>query len=179
MRVKVALSLALLLCCAAAAQTRARRAEPAAKAAPAATLAEDEKAINDLQARDIAANLALDVDKLMDLRTADVVYLAPGRAPLVGAAAVRQYYEGIARKLANADILAYEENWQEVRVFGDYAYQWGSTFLRIKPPESDKETATTENMLRILARQPDGSWKISRVIWNPAPENASKKQAVD
>ncbi len=177
MRSALVLSLALLLAGMAGAQTRPRR--PAARppqGPPPATLQEDEQAIDDLQNRDIAANLALKVSDLMDLRTDDVVYLVPGLAPLVGAPAVRQYYEQMAKELANFDILAYEANWQEVRVVGDYAYQWGTTFRRVKPPVGNKETATTEKMLRILARQPDGAWKISRVIWNSAPE---KKPAAD
>jgi uncharacterized protein (TIGR02246 family) len=124
------------------------------------------KAIDDLQNRDILANIALDTDKIMALRTDDVVYLVPGRAPLVGQQAVRDYLEEIRKQLADWDMEAYEENWQEVRVLGEYAYQWGAINIRAKKTGETRESAATRNVMRVLQRQPDGSWKIARVIWN-------------
>lgn len=144
---------------------------------------EDRKAIADLQRRDIEANMALDTEKLLALRTDDVVYLVPGRAPLVGQDALRKYLGEIRAQLADWDMLAYEENWQEVRVAGDFAYQWGTVNIRARQEGEKRESEAQRNVMQVLRHQPDGDWKISRAVWNiqspqpapPAPEKAAPK----
>ncbi len=127
---------------------QARRSRPAAQQPPSE---EDRKAIDDLQSRDILANIALDTDKIMALRTDNVVYLVPGRAPLVGRQAVRDYLEEIRKQLADWDMQAYEENWQEVRVLGEYAYQWGAINIRAKKTGETRESAATRNVVRVCS----------------------------
>ncbi|HEX9121299.1 MAG TPA: SgcJ/EcaC family oxidoreductase [Terriglobales bacterium] len=134
---------------------------------------QDQKAIAELQRRDIEANMALDTEKLLALRTDDVVYLVPGRAPLVGQDAVRKYLGEIRGQLANWDMLAYEENWQEVQVVGDFAFEWGTVNIRARQEGEKRESAALRNVMQVLRRQPDGDWKISRSIWNiQAPQSA-------
>lgn len=140
---------------------------------------QDQKAIAELQRRDIEANMALDTEKLLALRTDDVVYLVPGRAPLVGQDAVRKYLGEIRGQLANWDMLAYEENWQEVQVVGDFAFEWGTVNIRAMQEGEKRESAALRNVMQVLRRQPDGDWKISRSIWNiqapqPAPPPPEK-----
>jgi len=144
---------------------QARRQRPAAPAQQH-NLEEDQKAIADLQRRDIEANIAVDTEKLMALRTDDIVYLVPGRAPLAGQEAVRKYLEEIRQQLANWDMVAYEENWQEVQVVGDFAFQWGTVNIRAQQEGEKRESAAVRNVMQVLRRQPDGGWKISRAIWN-------------
>lgn len=133
----------------------------------------DRKAIADLQRRDIEANMALDTEKLLALRTDDVVYLVPGRAPLVGQDAVRKYLREIRGQLANWDMLAYEENWQEVQVVGDFAFEWGTVNIRARQEGEKRESAALRNVMQVLRRQPDGDWKIARAVWNiQAPQSA-------
>ena len=120
----------------------------------------------DLQRRDIDANIAVDTEKLLALRTDDVVYLAPGRPPLVGKDAVRKYLEEIRQQLANWDMVGFEENWQEVQVAGDFAFQWGTVNIRAKQEGERRESAAARNVMQVLKRQADGSWKIARAIWN-------------
>jgi uncharacterized protein (TIGR02246 family) len=142
---------------------------------------EDRKAIAELQSRDIEANIALDTARLLALRTDDVVYLVPGRAPLAGQDAVRNYLEEIRGQFANWDILAYEENWQEVQVVGDFAFEWGTVNIRARHEGESRESAAVRNVMQVLRRQPDGDWKISRAIWNiqspqPAPQPPEKEK---
>ena len=118
--------------------------------------------------------MALDTEKLLALRTDDVVYLVPGRAPLVGQDAVRKYLGEIRGKLANWDMLAYEESWQEVQVVGDFAFEWGTVKIRARQEGERRESAAVRNVMQVLRRQPDGDWKIARAVWNiqspqPAP----------
>jgi uncharacterized protein (TIGR02246 family) len=176
------LALMVLALAAAASAQQPRRSRPPAQSSQRPP-EEDRKAIADLQRRDIEANMALDTEKLLALRTDDVVYLVPGRAPLVGQDALRKYLGEIRGQLADWDMLAYEENWQEVRVVGDFAYEWGTVNIRARQEGERRESEARRNVMQVLRRQPDGDWKISRAVWNiqspqpapPAPEQAAPK----
>jgi len=174
----VFVALMVLALAAAASAQQPRRSRPPAHPSQHPP-EEDQKAIADLQRRDIEANMALDTEKLLALRTDDVVYLVPGRAPLVGQDAVRKYLGEISGQLANWDMLAYEENWQEVQVVGDFAFEWGTVNIRAMQEGEKRESAALRNVMQVLRRQPDGDWKISRAVWNiqspqPAPPTAEK-----
>ena len=176
-------SLLLLVLAAVAVAQQPRRAR--SNTAPAQhNLAEDQKAIAELQRRDIEANIAVDTEKLLALRTDDVVYLVPANPPLVGKEAVRKYLEEIRQQLADWDMTAYEETWQEVQVVGDFAFEWGTINIRAKQEGEKRESAAVRNVMQVLKRQPDGSWKIARVIWNlqpaqPAPLAQEKPKEKD
>jgi uncharacterized protein (TIGR02246 family) len=181
MRLAFAALMVVALAAAAPAQ-QPRRARPPAQSSQHPP-EEDRKAIADLQRRDIEANMALDTEKLLALRTDDVVYLVPGRAPLVGQDALRKYLGEIRGQLADWDMLAYEENWLEVQVVGDFAYQWGTVNIRARQEGEKRESEALRNVMQVLRRQPDGDWKISRAVWNiqspqpalPAPEKEKVK----
>jgi uncharacterized protein (TIGR02246 family) len=166
------LFLFLLLAVFVAAFAQRQRRQPAA---PSGTeqaqdrLFADQRAIARLQEQDIAANTALDVDALVALTTDDVVLLPPGRAPVVGHQGLRSFYKGILEQAPDAQVLAYSEQWEEVRVLGDFAVQWGTITERAKPSTTATETSSAVHAMRVLARQPDGSWKIARAMWNAAP----------
>ncbi len=129
---------------------------------------EDEAGIRKLQERDIAASTAFDVEALLALWTDDGVLLAPGQAPISGKDNLRAFYEKYRDTMANAEILSYEEQWQEVRILGDYAYQWGQIRLRRRTGQSKEESADVVNAMRILKRADDGSWRVNRAIYNQA-----------
>ncbi|MGZ4817688.1 MAG: YybH family protein [Terriglobales bacterium] len=156
-----------------AATAQRPRGHRSATPAPQHNLEEDQKAIADLQRRDIDANIAVDTDKIMALRTGDVVYLVPGRSPLVGQDAVRNYLEEIRRQLADWDMIGYEEQWQEVQVVGDFAFEWGTINIRARQENEKRESTAVRNVIQVLKRQPDGDWKIARAIWNLQAPQAS------
>jgi len=170
--------LLLLLVFLPAAAQRPRRqpaAPPASQQAAEDRLLADQRAIARLQERDIAANTALDADALISLTTDDVVVLPPGRAPVVGHEALRTFYGELLERAPDVQVLAYSENWEEVRIVGDFAFQWGTITERSKPSVSGAETASAVHAMRMLARQPDGSWKIARAMWNAAPAPAASR----
>jgi ketosteroid isomerase-like protein len=141
-------------------------------------LADDKEAIQKLHDEDIQASLALDVPKLESLWTNDIVMLAPGGPPILGREANAKRLEDDAAKLKSVEIMAYDEQWQEVRIEGDWAYEWGSIAGRTRPFTGGKESEYKWNVLRVLNRQPDGSWKIARSIYNdasPAPERPAEQ----
>jgi uncharacterized protein (TIGR02246 family) len=178
MRLALVALMVLALAAAAGAQ-QPRRSRPPAQSLRH-PLEEDQKAIAELQRRDIEANMALDIEKLLALRTEDIVYLVPGRAPLVGQDAIRNYLGEIRSQLANWDMLAYEEDWREVQVVGDFAFQWGTVNIRARQEGERRESEAVRNVMQVLRRQPDGGWKIARAVWNiqapqPAPPTSPGK----
>jgi len=141
---------------------------PAQKPQPSAAQAQDREGIAALQKRDIAASMTLDVDALIDLWTDDGVLLPPHHEPIEGKAALRHFLEQYRNQYRNHDILAYNEEWKEVMVIGEYAYQWGTISSRMKPP-TGAEIETAVHAVRILKREKDGYWRVARAIWNEAP----------
>lgn len=151
-----------------------KRQRPAQSQAEAQQQIEDDKAaIQALHDADIQASLALDVPKLESLWTDDIVTMAPGAPAVVGRDANNKKLEAEADKLKSTQILAFDEQWQEIRIEDDWAYEWGTMSGRLQPFTGGKETDYRLNVMRILNRQPDGTWKIARSIYNDAmPETA-------
>ncbi len=153
---------------------RTRHPAPPAGTAPEQSRnAADQAAIRQLQERDIAASMAFDVDALLALWTEDGVLLAPGHGPIAGSAQLREFYEKQRDALSNTEILSYEEQWQEVRILGDHAYQWGQIHSRRRAGQSKVESSVVVNALRILKREDDGNWKVARAIYNEARSGTS------
>ncbi len=164
------------------AQTRPRRAPertPSAAQQSKREFEEDQKAIAELQEREIRASMAFDIDELLSLWTDDGVLLPPDHAPVKGRNALRQYYEEQKQRLGNNDILGYDENWEEVQISGDLGYQWGTISVRLKPPLGSNEIDATVHALRVLKRQADGSWLVARAIWNNAAAPEPQKPAAE
>ena len=129
---------------------------------------DDKAAIEKLHEEDIQASLALDIPKLEALWTNDIVTMAPGAPAVVGRDANEKKLEADAAKMKSMQILAFDEQWQEVRIQGDWAYEWGSMSGRLQPFSGGDETNYKYNVVRILNRQADGTWKIARSIFNDA-----------
>lgn len=166
----VSCALVLLLATLALAQQsrRPRRSPPAASQA-ASQEAEDRQAIEDLYQAEIRANLSLDTDAIANLFDDDIVIMEPGHAPLVGRDAAAQYLAELKQQFADDEILAYNQEWNEVRPLGEYTVEWGIISRRVRPAAGGDETSYTYDVMRVLKRQPSGAWKIFRWIWN-SPE---------
>ncbi len=127
----------------------------------------DLQAINALSRKDIAACMKNDVDTLCSLWTDDGVLLMPGAPPLVGKKAICSMLE--QRKAQSKDSMTtdYTEDWEEVRIVGSYAWQWGKMSQTQRLASGKMETMRV-NAIRILRREPDGSWKVARAAVTPA-----------
>ncbi len=136
---------------------------------------EDQKAIGELQQREITAVMAIDINELLSTWADDGVLLPPNHAPVVGRDSLQRFFEQYKKELGNNDLLGYDENWEEVQVVGNWAYQWGTVNARIRPPAGEGETAIALHAIRVLKRQPEGSWVIARAIYNRAPAPQSRK----
>jgi ketosteroid isomerase-like protein len=134
----------------------------------ASAQAQAQEGIAALQKSEIAASMGFDVNALLDLWTDDAVLLPPRHEPIVGKAALRRFFQERKDKYANYDMLAYDEQWSEVMVVGEYAYQWGAVSYRMKPVTGG-EFGGTVHAMRILKREEDGGWRVARAMWNEVP----------
>lgn len=126
--------------------------------------------IEQLHQEDIAATLAGDPQRLANLFTEDGVLLEPGSPVQSGRATILA--KDLKEKQAQPQIkpLEYKPEIHDLRVHGDWAVEW--TYFSAAYQE--KPGAPTQRFrgkgLRVLRRQPDGSWKFSHVAWNPVDE---------
>jgi len=143
---------------------------PTQKPSQASAQAQDREGIAAMQKGMIAASMGFNVNAMLDLWTEDAVLLPPRHDPIVGKAALRRFFEDKKNQYANYDMLAYDEQWDEVMVVGEYAYQWGTVSYRMKPP-TGSETGGAVRAVRILKREEDGYWRVARAMWNEAPSS--------
>lgn len=83
------------------------------------------EAIRELHAKDIAASKARDFETLLSLWTEDGVLLESGKDPTVGIDAINAYMEEQKEACKTYEIKKYEHRWEEIKVVGDWAFEWG------------------------------------------------------
>lgn len=54
----------------------------------------------------------------------------------------------------------------EVEAFGDWAFDRANVTIKLTPKAGGEPTEFTARLIHILRRQPDGSWKIHRLMAN-------------
>ena len=118
--------------------------------------------------RDRDAAMSRDIGTLCELWTEDCVLLAPGRPPIEGRAAVWDYLREQHAVIEDVEILTYEQDFKEVEIAGDWAFEWG-IFRGAARPRSGDVIHTRAMLFRILKREADGQWKCARSIWHDDP----------
>jgi len=66
---------------------------------------------------------------------------------------------------------------EEIQVAGGWAFLRGTYTATMTPKEEGDPQEETGKCVHVVQRQPDGSWKNMRVIWNsdqPAPGGATE-----
>ena len=127
-------------------------------------LREDIEAIETIHRRDIAATKAGDIDALKSLMDEQCVVFPPDCEPIGGRAYLDQVWPS-ADEESRADILKLEQDWQELIVFGGFAYEQGLVRYEIRG-ESGKIVRKTQRLARILRRQSNGAWRVYRAFWH-------------
>jgi uncharacterized protein (TIGR02246 family) len=147
-------------------QFRARRRahfayEPEVPMSHSFSLEHDLRAIEAVNQRDVQAALANDAATMMSQWTEDFVLLPPDGPILRGRSTIAEAYRGMESAV---EILDSALDILEVKVVGDYAFQWGTYRYRTRPRAGGDAVATSGKLMRILQRQPDGSWKMHRTM---------------
>jgi uncharacterized protein (TIGR02246 family) len=125
------------------------------------TLAEDLRAIEAVNRRDVEAALAGDTARMMSQWTDDFVLLQPAGPILRGRSVVA---ETLLASASSVEVLEWVFDFQEVKVLGDHAFLWGTYHGRLRPRAGGESVRASGKLMRILQRQSDGSWKMHRTI---------------
>ena len=91
-------------------QTSHRRPSPKTQG-DTSSAAEDRAAIQELDDKEIKANLALDVKAMELLWDPEIISMPPGHAAISGLEANRAYLEEVAKQMESFQILGYEQAW--------------------------------------------------------------------
>ncbi len=110
--------------------------------------------INAFNAGDASAAVALVID--------DAVDLPPNRPAVIGREAIRSFVQ------SDFDLFTmnFADEIVEVEVAGDLAVIWSNYTVTLTPKDDGEPIENNGKWLKVLKRQPDGSWKFSRNIWN-------------
>jgi uncharacterized protein (TIGR02246 family) len=125
---------------------------------------EDLAAILELHAKDIDASRSRDFDTLLSLWTEDGVLLEQGKEPTVGIEAIKAYIDQQKEASKAYEILEYEHRWEEIKIIGDWAFEWGYFDAVAEMTRTNEIIEQRGKLLRVLKKQKDGSWKVARVI---------------
>jgi uncharacterized protein (TIGR02246 family) len=129
----------------------------------------DMAAIQKLHETDMAAAKIHDIKTLITLMTDDCILLPPGQEPIRGREAIWKFMQEQLPENQKYEITEYVQHFEEVKIIGEWAYEWatfhGTYHLKSGGPDLHERS----RLFRILHRQPDGSWKVTRAIWHELP----------
>jgi uncharacterized protein (TIGR02246 family) len=134
------------------------------------TLERDLAEIEALRQRDMDAARRGDFMALRGVVDDDAVMLAPDSRAQRGRAELDRAFDAMARAARTHEVVEYELRFEEVKVLGDYAYEWGSIVGSMRELASGDISRSAFHVMRILRRQADGSWRVYRSIWTRAAE---------
>lgn len=90
----------------------------------------------------------------------DALLLPPNTAEVSGRDAIEKFLGGLPK------ISQFKETVEEIQGDQDYAYPRGTYEMTFTPPGSRMQVSDKGKVLAVWRKQSDGSWKVSRVIWN-------------
>lgn len=132
-------------------------AEETEPAVPAVDVAAEAATIMNLEREWSAMFGAGDVDAIMNLHAADAVQLPPGGVPVVGDAALRAAWEGMAA------VEGLEVMWESTAAIvsqdGNMAYDYGTTSMTTAD-------GTVPGKYLVVWVKVDGEWKVAADMFN-------------
>jgi uncharacterized protein (TIGR02246 family) len=102
-------------------------------------------------------------DPYLALFTDDAQFLWPETATIEGKAAIREW---TLDNFLDGEVTYVSE---ERKVLGDFAYDLGTVVFLPTPEEGEEQRTLTGRYLLFAGRQVDGSWKLTRYLWQFAP----------
>ena len=118
----------------------------------------NEEQIRELVETWISATQAGDLESVLSLMTDDVVFLGPGRPPMIGretfAAASRAHPKQPFEISGTSEI-------QEIKIVGDWAYMWTRLTVVMTPNDGGAPVRRAGHTLSVLTKQ-NGRWQIAR-----------------
>ena len=127
----------------------------------------DRAAIERLHEEDKKATLSDSADELAKLWEKDAVRLLPGRRAEIGAAVIYAADKRWEMSSGRERDLCFDLEIQDVQIAGDWAFEWG--YGSLKTSKDGKESIGYGQVLRVMRKQPDGTWRFARVMGLVAP----------
>ena len=134
---------------------------------------EDLEAIEELHRRDVAATKAGDYETLMSLMDERCILFPPDSEPERGQAYLRRVLASPDGNETQPEILELVQDWEEVRLLGDFAYEQGLVRYAVRDANG-VIVRETQRLMRLLCRQRDGQWRVLRAMWH-APRRATEE----
>jgi ketosteroid isomerase-like protein len=135
---------------------------------PSATNSEaDRAAIEALHHRDERAVLTANPDSLIAIWTEDIVSMPAGGPIVRGKAANEQMLRAALAQPGEHRPLSYELRFEEIKMLGDWALEWGT--YRGTAAMGPDTVVGTGKLMRLLARDSTGTWRVARTIFTADP----------
>ena len=128
-------------------------------------------AIERLHEQDKEATLADSADQLAKMWDKDAVRFSGDRPAEIGAATIYADDKKWEMSSGRERTLCYDLEIQDIQVAGDWAFEWGYGSYKIE--KGDKVTVQYGQLMRVMKRQSDGSWRFARVMGLPAESPAA------
>jgi ketosteroid isomerase-like protein len=117
-------------------------------------------AIEQLHKRDVEATLSGKADDFTKLWDDEAVRIQPGAPAEIGKAVIYADDKREEAKSGGGQNVCYRAEIKDLQIEGDWAFEWG--YFSYKESASSKPGRG--KVLRVIKRQPDGSWRFARVI---------------
>jgi len=133
------------------------------------TYKEDIASIESLRRRDAAASMSGEIEHLKSLMDEQCIVLPPDSEPESGRAYLDRLADSGKDAQSQEQILELTQDWEELQLFGEYAYERGIVRYAVRDVNGEI-VRETQRLLRILRRQDDGSWRVYRAMWHQPQE---------
>jgi ketosteroid isomerase-like protein len=100
------------------------------------------------------------------LRTDDYVQMPPDAPGFKGRQALEEFYRIIYEQNSFRGSTWPVEGTEKIVVADGWAFHASEYILRISPKAGGEAVEEHGKIIAICQKQPDGSWKIAREIWN-------------
>lgn len=104
----------------------------------------------------------------------DGVDLIQGMQPMVGKAVIAKWLNGLTPQLKGAKMLYCTVDWRDIKIQGDWAYEWGINRQKIAFPPPQEAFENEGKILLIVKRQAAGDWRLELESWNSSPQPPKK-----
>ena len=128
----------------------------------------NEKYLTELQKLhdlDVKASLEVDIETLVSLWSDDGVLLPEGGKPIIGKDAIGKHLQEYKKEADAFGIIEYSQDFEEIKIIGDWAFEWMIFKGAYRMKETGEVIEQRARAFRLLNRQPDGSWKAARVMY--------------
>lgn len=129
----------------------------------------DVDSLNRLQKQVDSTIISGDTERYLTFLADDAVLMPPNAPAVSGNQAIRLWHQAISRQFR---IQKYAATDDEVIVSGNWALRRASMDWTLMPAAGGKPIRDLGKFIILYRREPDGSWKVARDIWNsssPAP----------